>query len=88
MTNHTNHVIPGVVVAVPLAERGMPAVRRIMASHGVSTMVGHCVQVVRDALWRTRKDTSDQRPPVLVRPLPVALTHRRPWWRTRAAPGP
>lgn len=78
MTSRTNRAIPGVVVAVPLAERGVPAVRRVMAPQGVSTMVGHCVQVVRDAVWRTRKDTSGQRPPVPIRRLPVALAHSPP----------
>lgn len=33
----------------------MPTVRRIVASHGVSRVVGHRIQIVGNALWRTGK---------------------------------
>lgn len=48
-------MVPGVVVAVPLPQRRVPAVGRVMAAQSVSGVVGHRVQVIHSALCRERQ---------------------------------
>lgn len=48
-------MVPGVVVAVPLPQRRVPAVGRVMAAQSVPGVVGHGVQVIHGALCRERQ---------------------------------
>lgn len=45
-------LIPGVIVAVPLSQSWVFAVGCVMASQSVSTVVGHCIEVIHRALCR------------------------------------
>lgn len=54
----TRDLIPGVIVAVPLPQRRVPAARCVMASQGVPGVVGHGVQVVDGTLCTNRRQRS------------------------------
>lgn len=63
-------LIPGVIVAVPLPQCRVPAVRGVMASQGVPSVVGYRIQVIHRMLCMETKpkhqstlETFSQRPP-------------------------
>lgn len=47
--------VPGVVVAVPLPQRRVPAVGSVVAPQSVSRVVGYCIQVIHSTLCMDRQ---------------------------------